>query len=281
MTVSNRFSIVLLTFNSEASIRRTLSALEGLSDDIHVVDSFSTDSTVAICESLGCKVVQHPFEHYSAQRNWAIDNLTLLHPWQLHIDADEEMEPALADELGQIDLGATTNGAFMFGRKIVFMGKVLRFGAINKTWHLRLFRTGAARCEDRLYDQHFVSSGPVAKLSGCLLDHQEDPLAEWTRRHNRWSDLEAEELSSGSTGAAGRLAGRATGNAMERKRFAKQRYYRLPLFWRALAYFLYRYVLRLGFLDGTRGAIYHVLQGFWFRFLVDAKLYERRRRQRQ
>lgn len=275
MTGSKDIAVVLLTFNSEKSIARTLRSVKALSDEIHVVDSFSTDRTLEICEVYGCKIVQRPFLNYSDQRNWAIDNLPIEAPWQLHVDADEELEPDLRSLISKIDLRASKFDGFLIGRKIVFMGKVLRFGGINKTWHCRLFRAGFGRCEDRLYDQHFLCTGEVTLLKGFMLDHQEDTLAEWTRRHNRWSDMESEEIESAAT-AGPQIVPDLQGSAIQKKRYYKGVYYKAPLFWRSIAYFLYRYFVKLGMLDGVRGFIYHTLQGLWFRLLVDAKIYERR-----
>jgi glycosyltransferase involved in cell wall biosynthesis len=273
--VTEEISIVLLTFNSEKSIERTLRSVSSLSTKLYVVDSFSTDRTVEICEAAGAKVTQRPFANYSDQRNWTIDNFVPHEGWQLHLDADEEMEPDLVAKIRRIDLSAATESGFLIGRKIVFMGKTLRFGGIDKTWHCRLFRAGKGRCEDRLYDQHFVCDGPVRLIDGFMLDHQEDNLAEWTRRHNRWSDMESMEVETASA-VEGQVVPDMAGNAIQQKRALKGSYYKLPLFWRAVAYFLYRYVIRLGFLDGARGFIYHALQGLWFRVLVDAKIFELR-----
>lgn len=269
-------AIVLLTFNSAASIGRTLDSLAGLSDDIHVVDSFSTDETVALCRARGARVVQRAFKNYAEQRNWAIANLTLRHSWQLHVDADEELEPSLRDAIAALDLGSSTVDGYLLCRKIVFLGHVLRFTGIARTWHMRLFRTGRGRCEDRLYDQHFVCDGPVASLPGAMLDHQEGSLSEWTIRHNRWSDLESAEVARGGGAVShdGQVRPRLNGNPIERRRFQKGLYYRTPLLLRPIIYFLLRYVFQLGFLDGRPGLIYHVLQALWFRFLVDAKIVE-------
>lgn len=273
-------SIVLLTFNSAASIGRTLDSLAGLSDDVHVVDSFSTDDTVAICETRGCKVVQRAFVNYAEQRNWAIASLPLRHGWQLHVDADEELEPGLRDAIAKLDLTAAHVDGYLLCRKIVFLGHVLRFTSIARTWHMRLFRTGRGRCEDRLYDQHFVCDGPVASLPGAMLDHQEGSLSEWTARHNRWADLESAEVMRGGIAASdGQVQARLAGNPIERRRFQKGLYYRMPLLLRPFLYFLLRYVGQLGFMDGRPGLIYHLLQGLWFRFLVDAKIVEARIRQ--
>lgn len=284
--VSSSISIVLLSFNSARTIGRTIRSLKPLSDDLHVVDSFSTDGTGALCRSLGCHVVERAFSNYADQRNWAIDNLPLRYKWQMHVDADEEFTPELVSAISKLDLaGAEANG-FIVGRKIVFFGKVLEHGAIGKTWHYRLFRTGHGRCEDRLYDQHFVGTGLAETIDAFMLDHQDATLSEWTVRHNRWSDMESAEVMSAAAStelgaAASVVKADRRGSVIERKRYIKATYYRLPLFWRAFAYFFYSYVFKLGFLDGRRGLIFCTLQSFWFRFLVDAKIYEQQAIQAQ
>ncbi|MFT4053037.1 MAG: glycosyltransferase family 2 protein [Novosphingobium sp.] len=277
-------SIVLLSFNSTATIGRTIKSLQPLSDDIHVVDSFSKDDTVALCRSLGANVVERGFSNYADQRNWAIDNLPLRYEWQMHVDADEEFTPELANAVAQLDLANAKVNGFIFGRKIVFFGKVLEHGAIGKTWHYRLFRTGHGRCEDRLYDQHFVGTGPAETIDAFMLDHQDATLSEWTARHNRWADMEAMEAmrdpdATGESDPTKIVQPNARGSVIERKRHVKAKYYRLPLFSRAFAYFFYSYFIKLGFLDGKRGLVFCVLQSFWFRFLVDAKIYEAREMQ--
>ena len=277
MSVPAQISIVLLSFNSTASIGRTIRSIRSLSDDIHVLDSFSTDDTVELCRSLGCQVQKRAFLHYADQRNWAIDNLPLRHAWQLHVDADEEFTPDLVKAVAELDLAESAVDGYIMGRKIVFLGRVLKHGAVAKTWHYRLFRTGFGRCEDRLYDQHFVSLGRVGKIKAFMLDHQENSLSEWTGRHNHWSDMEVKEvLGEEMPGDGVRVVANSSGTTIERKRSVKTRYYRLPLFLRSNAYFLYGYILRLGFLDGARGYIWSSLQAFWFRTLIDAKIYEAR-----
>jgi glycosyltransferase involved in cell wall biosynthesis len=271
-------SVIILTYNSSASIQRTLDALKQISDDIHAVDSFSTDETASILKKNGCHVVQRRFTNYSDQRNWAIDNLPLKYDWQFHVDADEELEQPLIKTINALELAKSSADGFIIGRKIVFLGKTLKFGSIAKTWHYRIFRKGFGRCESRLYDQHFVGSGKTETLDVFMLDHQEDTIAEWTSRHNLWSDLESKEISAEMAPATGQITPDFLGNKIERTRARKRLYYRAPLFLRALMYFLFRYVVLLGFLDGKEGLIYHVLQGFWFRFLVDAKIYEASRR---
>jgi glycosyltransferase involved in cell wall biosynthesis len=263
-------TVILLTFNSAESLPNTLSSIAGLSDDIHVVDSGSTDATLEIALSFHTKIHQHPFESYGAQRNWAIDNLPIEYDWHLHLDADEALSPELKAEIAALPENPQLDGYFL-ARYLRFLGRVLHHN-LAPTWHMRLFRAGAGRCEERQYDQHFICAGATAQLRGSMIDDLRMPLSEWTARHNRWADAEVQELLATCT--IGRVEASATGNIVQRKRFYKSFYERAPLFVRAFALFFYRYVFRLGFLDGTEGLIFCVLQTLWFRFLIDAKLYE-------
>jgi glycosyltransferase involved in cell wall biosynthesis len=272
-------SIIILTFNSESSIGETLRSVETLSDDIHIVDSFSTDGTLDIARSYRVSIVQHPFENYGAQRNWAIDALPVKYQWQLHLDSDERLSPELCSEIKSLPEDSEFSGFFL-PRVMTFLGRTIRHGGLCPTWHMRLFKSGAGRCEARRYDQHFyVTQGSTAQLNNIMVDDLRMSLTEWTTRHNRWSSAEVEELSSSQP--HGRVRGRAVGNPVERKRFLRGFYNRAPLFVRPFALFFYRYFIRLGFLDGAEGFIFYVLQTLWFRFLVDAKLFEKTRLQGQ
>jgi len=268
-------SVVLLSFNSEATLGATLASAQLVSEDIHVVDSGSTDKTLAIAAGAGAHVVQHPFENYGRQRNWAIDNLPLKYGWQLHLDADERLTPELVERINGLKAGfpAGIDGYFI-PRLTYFLGHPIRHGGMYPIWHMRLFRSGKGRCEDRKYDQHFRCDGPTAQIDAAMIDDVRMSLSEWTARHNRWADAEADELLNPSE--AGVIAGRFAGDPVQRKRALRGGYNRAPLFLRAFGLFFYRYVLRLGFLDGMPGFIFFVLQTFWFRFLVDAKIYERK-----
>jgi len=267
-------SIVILTYNSEDSLPLTLASVEGLSNDIHVVDSYSHDRTLEIARQHGVQITQHAFINYSSQRNWAIDNLPLRNEWQFHLDADERISPELAREIAALNETVSQDG-FHIPRIVVFMGREIRHGGMAPTWHMRLFRAGKGRCENRQYDQHFHCNGPTIQLRGVMYDDIRLTLSEWTARHNRWADAEVIELQS--TDIDGHIAGRFGGNPVEHKRFLRLVYNRGPLFLRAFALFAYRYFGRFGFLDGKEGLIFFVLQTFWFRFLVDAKLYENRK----
>jgi glycosyltransferase involved in cell wall biosynthesis len=269
-----RPTVIVLSFNSEDTLGTTLLRARLVSDEIFVVDSYSKDGSVELARSLGATVVQHPFEHYGAQRNWAIDNLPITRSWQLHLDADEVIDDELVAAIRRLPEDADHSGYFL-ARYLRYLNRVLRHGGMSPTWHLRLFRTGAGRCEDRKYDQHFLLlSGTSDQLAGSMVDDIRMPLTEWTARHNRWADSVVAELDANET--AGRLKPDAHGNPAQRKRYLRQKYNQLPLFIRPMALFAYRYFFRLGFLDGTEGFIFWVLQTFWFHFLVDAKIWEKR-----
>src|SRR5262245_23061261 len=276
--MSEPCTVVILTFNCAGIVADTIAQARKVSDDVRVVDSFSTDDTAVVARRAGGTVVQRSFKNYADQRNWAIDEAAGS-AWQLHLDADEVLDDAaVASIRGVLSAGSRAPyGAYLLKRVDYFMGRRLRFSGLNP-WHLRLFRIGRARCGERLYDQHFVASVPAGRLLGSMHDRTSSTLADWTARHNRWSDLEAAELVAAHADREGVLRADLLGDPRERTRSLKGYYYRLPGGARAVAYFLYRYIARLGFLDGREGFYFAILQALWFRVLVDAKLYEARAR---
>jgi len=266
-------TIVILTFNSAATLAATISQAQKISNRFFIVDSGSSDSTLEILRSLGLEAVQRPFVTYGDQRNWAIAQVQSQSDWQLHLDADEVLDDRAVSDILRVLEAKDGPPAYLIRRRDYFLGRMLRFSGLNP-WHLRLFRFGAGRCEDRLYDQHFVSDGATGRLYGYMHDHNGLELREWISRHNRWSDMEAREIAGGLVQSGTELQARIDGDPRERTRWFKKVYYRLPMGGRAVLYFMYRYFLRLGFLDGRSGFYFAFFQGLWFRLLVDAKLYE-------
>jgi glycosyltransferase involved in cell wall biosynthesis len=272
-----RPSVIILTFNSRETIGATLASASKVSGDIHIVDSHSTDDTLQIAAGFGCRVVQRPFANYADQRNWAIENLPLRHPWQLHLDADERLTDALVDEIRDLPDEPDVAG-FLVPRLTYFLGSPIRHGGHYPIYHMRLFRSGCAVVEARLYDQHFLLTGKSARLRHPMIDDIRLDLKEWTDRHNRWAELEADESLASQAPSATIKPGLF--DPIARRRLYRDVYSRLPLGVRPYLLFFYRYVLRLGFLDGRPGLIFFSLQSLWFRMLVDAKIYERQLRGR-
>jgi glycosyltransferase involved in cell wall biosynthesis len=283
---ANRVTTIILTFNSEASLGQVVESARPLSKRLLVVDSYSADRTVEIARELGCEVVQHEFVNYSEQRNWA-QAYAELDPreWVLHLDSDEVLSPALAESLQRaVAQNDSQISGYLVRRLSYFLGQPIRYGSINPSWHLRLFRAGEGRCENRLYDQHYISTGKTARLDGVLNDLQLVSVEKWTAAHNRWSTAEAAEalrqMQSAGEQEEGVLQASLLGDIRMKKRWLKNNlWYKSPLFFRAFVFFFYSYFLRLGFLDGKVGLVYHVLQSFWFRFLVDSKILEQQREQ--
>jgi glycosyltransferase involved in cell wall biosynthesis len=270
-------SVIVLTYNEEANIEACLHSVSEWVGEVFVVDSGSTDATLRVARQYTNNIVEHPFDNYSHQRNWAQDTLPLKNEWVLHVDADERVTPELAASMKEFftsTQAAQASGA-MFSRRTVFMGRWIRHGGHYPAYHTRLFRKDSGRCEDRLYDQHFLVNGPVVKLEGDLIDILTSELDEWSRRHIRWAGAEALEMQRAASDSAGQLQPALSGGPIARRRWLRTRLFgRAPLFLRPFLYFLYRYVLRRGFLDGTEGLIFHFLHACWYRFYVDAKIWE-------
>jgi len=268
-------SVVFLTYNDERLIEEGLQSILGWVDEIYVVDSGSTDGTLEIVRRYTDKIITHPFENYAAQRRWAQANLPLANEWVFHIDSDERVTPELCATLQNFFAGSDADqvDGVMFPRRTVFMGRWIRHGGHYPVYHVRLFRKTKGQCEDRLYDQHFTVEGKVIKVSGDLIDVISTSLESWTLRHVRWAGLEVQQQLG--NGATNQVQEKLDGTPIEQRRWLKTFIFgRTPLFLRVFAYFFYRYFFRLGFLDGTEGLIFHFLQGCWFRFYIDAKIWE-------
>lgn len=268
-------TVVILTLNEARHIERALRSVAPFADRCVVVDSGSADDTAARARALGAEVLTHPFVNQARQFNWALDQLPKDTDWVFRLDADEVVSGALAAEIAA-RLPGLPNGVagLTVPRRIAFLGRPIRYGGLFPVHILRLFRHGRGRSEDRWMDEHIAVDGRVAALSGELLDDNLNPLGWWIDKHNRYAGHEAlEVLMAESRGWVGAAPG--MGRQTATKRWLKVRVYaRLPGGFRALSYFLYRYVIRLGFLDGKEGTAFHVLQGFWYRYLVDMKLHE-------
>jgi glycosyltransferase involved in cell wall biosynthesis len=274
-------AVVILTYNCAEIIAETVAQALKVSPFVHVVDSYSKDDTVSIAERLGCKVMQRPFVNYSDQRNWSIDHVNGLCAWQLHLDADEVLDERAVNAIRRVieaDPQARDGRAYLLRRRDYFMGQELRFSGLSP-WHLRLFPSGQGRCEDRLYDQHFLTELPVSRLPGLMHDKNRQSLSEWVTRHNRWSDLEAEQACRPTS--ADVLQPGLSADPRKRTRLFKAWYYKLPGGLRGVLYFLYRYLVRGGILDGRVGLYFALFQGLWFRTLVDAKIAERTEQSRE
>ncbi|MEK7634768.1 MAG: glycosyltransferase family 2 protein [Patescibacteria group bacterium] len=272
-------SVIILTYNEEINLENCLKNLVDWADEIFIVDSFSIDKTLEIAEKYGVKIFRHKFENQAQQFNWALDNLEIKNEWILRLDADEylteELKKEIAEVLPKIALEIL---GFYIKRRVYFMDRWIKHGSYYPTWILRLFKKGKARSEQRQMDEHIVLlEGKAEKLKNDFIDNNKKDLTWWTEKHNNYASREAVEKMNYELGI--RNYGEKLGGQTGRKRWLKNNfYYKMPMFFRACFYFCYRYFIRLGFLDGKEGLIFHFLQGFWYRFLVDAKIYESKKK---
>lgn len=282
--MNNNLTAIVLTFNEEKNIEECLQSLQPLNADIFILDSGSTDRTLEICRRFTSNIFDHPFTNYGAQRNWALQNLPFNTEWVINVDADHRVTEGLAQELNDIlskPVAEDING-FLVSRRTMFMNKWIKHGGHYPTYHAIIFKKGFGSCEDKLYDQHFKIEGKTVILKNDIIDIITDSLNTFTARHNKWSDLEAQhQFFKQDEETQNNISGSLTGNPIQKRRYIKSVYEKFPLFVRPFIYYFIRYFIRLGFLDGKEGLIFHFLQGFWFRFLVDAKIYELRKQQKK
>ncbi len=274
-------SAIILTYNEAKHIERCIKSIQPYIDEIFVVDSLSSDNTVTIAQELGAQVLQNPFVNQAVQFNWALKNCPIKGDWIIRIDADEYIDNPKGLDLKQYlkELPEDVHGLHI-SRKIKFQGKELNHGTWYPKWNLRIFRTGKGYCENRWMDEHIVlTEGSSQNLWFDFVDDNLNNLKWWIEKHNNYSEREvADYFFQLEEESKSDVKAKAFGSDAERKRWLKRQYHKFPLFVRPFINFTYRYFFRLGFLDGKAGFLWHILQGFWYRMLVDAKIWELKRR---
>lgn len=273
-------AVVILTYNEERHIARAIGSVAPVAREIFVIDSFSSDHTVEIAKALGATVVQHPFVNQAQQFQWALDQALISCAWIMRLDADEVIEPGLAREIAaRLPTLDPDVAGINLKRKHIFLGRWIRHGGRYPLLLLRIWRRGQGRVEDRWMDEHvIVWGGRTVTFAGDFADHNLNDLTYFIDKHNKYATREAVEVLNQRRGLFPRDQALASGEGSWQagvKRLVKERLYNhLPFQVSALLYFLLRYFVQLGFLDGKPGLIYHGLQGFWYRFLVGAKVLE-------
>jgi glycosyltransferase involved in cell wall biosynthesis len=271
-------TVVILTKNEELHIERAMASVAGIAHRCIVVDSGSTDATIALAKSCGADILENKWVNYATQFNWALDQLGPETQWVLRLDADEIVTNELAAEItARLPTLAPDIAGVYVSRRMAFLGKYIKWGGLFPLRVMRLFRHGQGRCENRWMDEHIIASGPAADFVGEIIDDNRNSLGWWTEKHNAYASREVVDLLSleyglEQTDSVANVGQRSQASV---KRWMKENVYaRLPAGLRAFVYFLYRYIVRLGFLDGKEGTAFHVLQGLWYRYLVDMKLHE-------
>lgn len=278
MTVSQApaLSVLLLARNEENNLEPCLNTLRWC-NDIHLVDSNSTDRTVEMARAHGVKVYQHAFEGHSRQREWALRNLPFANEWVFALDADHRVTPELQQELVQrFRTPPPDLDGLYVKRRQIFRGRWLRHGGYYPKYMLKVFRHREAFLDHLEFDYRFYVRGKTGLLKHDILEdnQNENSISFFVEKHNRFATEQAQEELKRRAGQAYLVRTSLFGTPDQRTLRLKQIWYGLPLYLRPFLLFGYRYFIRLGFLDGKQGFVFYFLQSFWFRLLVDIRIEE-------
>lgn len=271
-------TVIILTLNEEIHIKRCLDRIMPIAKKVYIVDSPSSDNTAQIAKEYGADVVVNKWPgNHAKQLNWALDNINIKTEWILRLDADEYLTDELIEELNQKLPHLEENiSAIVLPLKRIFMGRHIKHGTSDVSM-IRIFRKGKVRCEERLMDEHMtLLSGETTTFNNAFVDDNINSISFFTNKHNGYATKEAIVTLSNEYGYSN--SDNCLSDTTKAKRAQKDRYYSMPLFLRAFIYFCLRYFIRGGFLDGKEGFLWHFLQGWWYRTLVDAKIFEIKKR---
>ena len=266
-------SVLLLTLNEEINISDCLSSVSW-SDDIVVLDSYSSDRTPEIARTMNVRVIKRRFDNWASHQNWAMSNIDFKHPWVLYLDADERCDIELREEIVSRTSEASPFSAFRIRRKDFYLGRWLKHAQLYPTWLIRLLRPNHVRYE-RLVNPVAIVNGPVGRLEGHIIHFPfSHGLSHWIARHNVYSDFEAEEMTR-SNSVKLKITEGFSSDPNVRRRALKEVFSRLPA--RPLIKFVHYFVLRRGFLDGRAGFRYATLQAI-YEYMISCKYDELKRK---
>lgn len=274
------YTFIILTYNEEKNLPRLLHSIRSLNACIYLLDSGSTDKTLQIALEFGASVQQHPFINHPKQWDYALKTFNIKTPWIIGLDADQIISHELKQRLVNFkDQDHTDIDGIYFNRKNYFKGKWIKHGGCYPFYLLKMFRYQAGYSDlNENMDHRFVVPGKTVIWNDAYLleeNLKEHSIRFWIDKHNRYSDLLArEEVERQQQLRKQTITPAFWGNHDEHTAWLKRIWWQLPLFLRPALYFIYRYFFRLGILDGYQGFVFHFLQGFWFRLVVDIKIKE-------
>lgn len=283
MRENSNYSILILTYNESCHLPRLLNSTKELNAPTFIIDSYSDDKTIEIAKLHGCTVLQNKFTNHPKQWDFALTKCPIQTEWVICLDADQ----IISDELKALLLDfnpsdyESINGIY-FNRKNYFKGKWIRFGGYFPKYMLKMFRLSAGKSDlNENMDHRFIVEGKtIIWKKGYLLEEnlKENEIRFWIEKHNKYSDLVAkEEFERLNKIRKQATTGNLLGSPDQKIAFFKNIWWKMPLYLRPFIYFFYRYVIKLGFLDGKSGSLFHFLQAFWFRLIIDIKLDELRK----
>ncbi len=187
----NQIHALILTLDEGQHIARCIGRIKEQCASITLIDSGSRDETVEIARSLGAEVMVNSFVTHAGQVNFAIETLASRGGWLLRIDADEILDRDSSETLSEV--GAEVDG-LLVQRRIHFLGKRIRYGAIEPSWQLRIWRNGSGRCQQRWMDEHIQVVGRIVNSGVVLSDKNLNSITWWTSKHNSYGSREAVEI---------------------------------------------------------------------------------------
>lgn len=275
------YTFLILTYNEEVHLPRLLDSIHELKATVCILDSGSTDHTITIAATYGAQVKQHAFENHPRQWHYALHAFEINTPWIIGLDADQVLSDELRLRLLHFkDEDHLGIAGIYFNRKNYFKGSWLKYGGYYPFYLLKMFRHGTGYSDlSENMDHRFIVPGKTTIWKDAYLleeNLKEDNISFWIDKHNRYSDLLAcEEIERRQKLRMQTIRPLLWGTPDQRRAWLKQIWWHMPLFIRPAIYFIYRYFFRLGILDGYPGFIFHFLQAFWFRLVVDIKIKER------
>jgi glycosyltransferase involved in cell wall biosynthesis len=271
-------TVIILTYNEELHIRRAIQSAKQIAKEVIIVDSFSNDQTISIAHELGARVLQNPFVNQAQQFQWAMENAGITTAWTMRMDADEYLTSGLIGEIkSRLPVIEENISGIVLKRQVHFMGQWIKYGGYYPIHIMRIWRTGHAVMEQRWMDEHtLLKQGTSVTFKHDFVDNNLNSLTWWTSKHNDYATREAVDILNRKYRFFEYHHGPDTnldaGQVVSKRWYKNNLYLRMPLFFRAFLYFHFRFWIKLGFLDGRKGLVWHFLQAFWYRFLVDAKI---------
>ena len=274
------FSFIIISFNEEIHLPRLLSSIKSLNAATFILDSGSTDNTINIATEFGCTLKTNPFVNHPRQWHEALTTFDIKTPWVICLDADQIVTDELLVQLQSFkDEDYKDVAGIYFNRKNIFKGKWLKHGGYFPIYLLKMFRVGVGYSDlNENMDHRFIVPGKtLIWKSGYIIEenYKENQISFWISKHNRYSDLVAtEEWERLQQLRTQTLKPNLFGSPDQKKAFLKSIWWKMPLYVRPFIYFFHRYFIQLGILDGKQGFVFHFLQAFWFRLVVDIKIDE-------
>ncbi len=263
-----KIAIIVLTYNEEIHLERCLKSIRSISKKIWIIDSFSTDKTIKISKKYNAKLIKRKFVNQSEQFNWAIKLIPKKYDWIFRIDADEYLSLNLIQNVKTKIKEFKKNNikGIYFNRKFIYQNKILNYGGLSDIKSLRMFRNGYGKSEERNMDEHIIVNGKTASISGVIYDHNLKDTNHFIAKHIDYAKREALDYLIYKFKINNHNK-KLLNSSNSKKKFLF--YYRCPKYFRAIVYFLYRYFILFGFLDGLRGFKFHSIQALFYRIYVD------------